>query len=926
MKWLISTIVGVLVLAVGISFSRAHMAAALAEKERILALVAAQTAAHAKTDDAFAGPDTTATEAEQPAASNDAAPSALEKANKPAVRAGGALVPRNSNGRVVFEEVTPALPAGDLLTPASSDRKSNKGPTANPAAPAAPAGNGPSKTLIVPVQHRAAASLADLLKRMLPKGGEFIVDPDTNALIFPEGVDPKFLTLVQELDQPVSPKTFDRATGADNAAEKRQAQGRRAAIDWQSPLAETTSPSEAEEYQQYESQARELAKAYRQQQATSPADAKQLERLKGELQGAVHAAFYARQTWQRAQAAQLRTRLEQIERRISDRGQSAGEIIQRRVEELLHPERQWESNNDGESTSDSAVKNTKDRAAAGQGSDRLAGTRGQVQKQADDDRRIASKPAAQAGSDVSFEAEPVRRVGRGSLSDSAGDVRKDLLNAESAVASAQAAIAEAKAAYERSKLELMRAESAEKGVISEKVVRAIQSEVERNKSAVDRAESELGIKQRMLASARETLAVEIKLREADVADAKRQMDHATAELARFEALYKQNAISLEDFEGKKLPQELAASQYERAKLLLELYRKTSIVDKMRADQKPTSDWKTDFAAAQGLALKQHRPLIAIFCRLADQTTHEFRAQVLEAPEVNRIVVERFKLVFVDLDAPENSDKLIQFGVDANPTILILREDGSILTRSEGGLSKIQFLDVLNKINRAGRAEAGANDGAKVEPPRRAGLELTLGAPDDPRERLLDAAHAVTSARAAVVEAEAHVAEPLQTLKLLQSANAKASGSVPQKAILDAEQAFARGQASVQKMRVELEIKERQLDEARESLASQIKLQELDLADAKLRLQYADDQLARADNLYKKGAMADGQHQEAQLAQQLAKSQYLRALLQVELYHKALPDKPAAVKPGRQAEEKPGTPQSGSSEQRSQEQPSETMPE
>jgi hypothetical protein len=263
--------------------------------------------------------------------------------------------------------------------------------------------------------------------------------------------------------------------------------------------------------------------------------------------------------------------------------------------------------------------------------------------------------------------------------------------------------------------------------------------------------------------------------------------------------------------------------------------------------------------------------------------------VLEAPEVNRIVSERFKLVFVDLDAPENGEKLIQFGIDANPTILVLREDGSVLSRSDGSMSKKQFLDVLNKINPAGQTAGGTDDRAAVELTRRAVFDVTSDGSGDPRKRVLDAAHAVTSARAAVVEAEAHLAEYEQTLKRLQSV---APGTIPQKAIFEAEQALARSRAALLKMRVELEIKESQLEEARESLATQIKFQELDLADAKLRLQHADDEWSRAESLYKKGAMTASQLQEAQLAQRLAASQLERARMLLELYRKAIPGKEA----------------------------------
>jgi len=91
-------------------------------------------------------------------------------------------------------------------------------------------------------------------------------------------------------------------------------------VDPNSASPDAANSPAAQEYRQLDAQAVALANAYRQQLATAPQDAKTLDQLKSELQGAVHAAFHARQTWQRSQAAQLRTRLEQIERRISERG------------------------------------------------------------------------------------------------------------------------------------------------------------------------------------------------------------------------------------------------------------------------------------------------------------------------------------------------------------------------------------------------------------------------------------------------------------------------------------------------------------------------------------------------------------------------------------------------------------------------------
>src|SRR5450759_4884901 len=68
MKWLISTIIGVLVLVLGISFARAQRAASLASQAdanaQVATALAAQSAAKAKSDDALGAPENSAIKAD----------------------------------------------------------------------------------------------------------------------------------------------------------------------------------------------------------------------------------------------------------------------------------------------------------------------------------------------------------------------------------------------------------------------------------------------------------------------------------------------------------------------------------------------------------------------------------------------------------------------------------------------------------------------------------------------------------------------------------------------------------------------------------------------------------------------------------------------------------------------------------------------
>ncbi len=166
------------------------------------------------------------------------------------------------------------------------------------------------------------------------------------------------------------------------------------------------------------------------------------------------------------------------------------------------------------------------------------------------------------------------------------------------------------------------------------------------------------------------------------------------------------------------------------------------------------------------------------------------------------------------------------------------------------------ISLTDQTRAMGVASDGGAIGSLARRPRgRADLNVTLDTAGDPRKRGLDAMHAVTSARAALKEAQASLASSEQSLKALQVANSDGLGSIPRKTILDAENDARRNRAAMEKLAVDLDIKERQLEEAREMVAGQIKLLEIDLADAKLRLEHAENDLTRAAQLLKNASIS-----------------------------------------------------------------------
>ena len=188
-KWLFPAIVGVVVLALGFSFSRKQMAVARAQEAALhaemAAALAAQAAANAKSDDAHPAADESASRPGQPVVSSDAAASAAAKSDKP------------------------ASSANDASKPDSSDRERG-----NPDQQSGYEIRGPQK-LIYPVQHRDAASLVELLKQMKPATGDNVyADAKNNSLVCPGGFAQETLTILRLLDQPAPRKTFEPASAA----------------------------------------------------------------------------------------------------------------------------------------------------------------------------------------------------------------------------------------------------------------------------------------------------------------------------------------------------------------------------------------------------------------------------------------------------------------------------------------------------------------------------------------------------------------------------------------------------------------------------------------------------------------------------------------------------------------------------------------
>jgi hypothetical protein len=405
-------------------------------------------------------------------------------------------------------------------------------------------------------------------------------------------------------------------------------------------------------YRQHEDQAGRLAAAYRSQLAAAPADRQNLDRLKAELQAEISAAFEARQVLQRADLDRLRGRLAQIEHQIDARQQRAQEIINNRIDELLHPETQWEADDDaadpaavsrgpdrdyprrsagGErpvpeeprgansaaataratlAEADKALTQAREKAAFtsrlekkgyANAAAREAAAADLAAKEIRRKQAVADLEQAEKHAELIREEEPrdedssvrfVDRRGALLLREPGANPRKALLDAESAIATARAAAVQADKAFAIARDQadgIRKAHNA--GVVPTKELYSAERDVAAQQARRERALVDLEQAERQAALAREDLAAQIELLKIDLDDAALRFEQASRDDARMRALVAQKAISAEEADVKSLALQQARLQYQRAKTLYDLYRK-ALPDSGSAGDKRTTDEKS----------------------------------------------------------------------------------------------------------------------------------------------------------------------------------------------------------------------------------------------------------------------------------------------------------------------------------------------
>ena len=66
-------------------------------------------------------------------------------------------------------------------------------------------------------------------------------------------------------------------------------------------------------------------------------------------------------------------------------------------------------------------------------------------------------------------------------------------------------------------------------------------------------------------------------------------------------------------------------------------------------------------------------------------------------EVTSLVNSGFILVMIDVDDPDSASTRRRYGVGATPSTVITDQDGNLLQRKAGGMTKAEFLELLKTL-------------------------------------------------------------------------------------------------------------------------------------------------------------------------------------------------------------------------------------
>lgn len=219
------------------------------------------------------------------------------------------------------------------------------------ATPDATVGNRPQpvqKTRIFMLRYADASVIAEGISQLFDKGFGIAPDVRTNSVIVrgaPSQVG-EMEVLVAMLDRPQPKRLSERPVGATDSKVRveRHDQGDKAYSVFYVDVPPTVASQARIQIQNLDRLTKQTAESLRTSEAGSNESSEFDKKRKAELREVVRKTFLARQELQRAELAEFAARLKRIQQSIEMRDTIADKIIDRRVEELLDPNLNWDQN------------------------------------------------------------------------------------------------------------------------------------------------------------------------------------------------------------------------------------------------------------------------------------------------------------------------------------------------------------------------------------------------------------------------------------------------------------------------------------------------------------------------------------------------------------------------------------------------------
>jgi protein disulfide-isomerase len=111
-------------------------------------------------------------------------------------------------------------------------------------------------------------------------------------------------------------------------------------------------------------------------------------------------------------------------------------------------------------------------------------------------------------------------------------------------------------------------------------------------------------------------------------------------------------------------------------------------------------WAANYSTAQEQAVESDKPILLFFTGKWCSPCQIMKRQVWADDQVMAAVNEAFIPVTIDVGNSNASAVLSQYGVRITPTTIITDPKGNVLQLQQGGMSKTEFLDLLEKLDPA----------------------------------------------------------------------------------------------------------------------------------------------------------------------------------------------------------------------------------